>query len=180
MINEDKIAQLAEEAGYELAHVQEGYGERFFGLMILVKMSNRKLGARDNFFYAIGDTIKKKLDVISAELDPEGPAKRALYRAECEKIYRLAGVLDMIYMEERPNGYCSDACCLNRPWFRVTSRIGHVVVGWRKSVIAIDWRDSAIKHLGAEELFPDEDVTRVDNTIHAYSVEKAAEYIRKL
>lgn len=103
---------------------------------------------------------------------------KARHRAEIARIYEVAGVTT-IYVEELPNGYCPNPCCLNRPWFRVTSAIGHVVIGWRKRVISIDWKDSLVKKSG-EELFPDENVTRSETGIHAWSVQKATEYVRRL
>lgn len=175
-----RIRQAAEAEGYELAHAQESWGETAFGLAILVKMSERKLD-RDkdsNVFYRVADEIRDALGTVSAHLDPEGPAQREQCRAQIEGIYRSAGV-EAIYMEPLPNGYCPDPCCLNKPWFRVTSRIGHVVIGWRKSVISIDWNDSTVKESG-EDLFPAEDVTRWGTGVHAWGVAKATEYIRRL
>lgn len=43
----------------------------------------------------------------------------------------------------------------------------------------IDWKDSAVKETG-EQIFPGEDVTRWKTGIHAWSAEKAAEYVRRL
>jgi hypothetical protein len=174
----DKIRQMVEAEGYEVASGEESYSDHMFGLVILTKMSERKLCDRDNIvLLRAANEIKKGLQTISAELDPEGLAKRTLYRAEIEKIYEYAGV-SAIYMEELPNGYCRQPCCLNKPWFRVTSTIGHVVIGWRKHVLSIDWKDSRIAKNG-EELFSD-NVTRWETGIHAQDVNEAAEYIRAL
>lgn len=176
----DKFKKMASEEGYELAHGQEGYGEHFFGLMILVKMSNRKVCDKDSpLIYRAADTIRAGLERVTASLDPEGPAKRERYRLEFANIYKAAGV-EAIYMEMLPNGYSSDPSFLNVPWFRVTSKIGHVVIGWRKRVIEINWKDTIMKVWDAEKLFPDENVTRVENTVHAWGSEKASEYIRRL
>lgn len=123
------------------------------------------------------DEIKDALDTVTAQIDPDGPAQRESYRAEIEKIYKAAGV-EAIYMEPLPNGYCHKPCCLNKPWFRVTSKIGHVVIGWRKRVISIDWKDSTVKESG-EQISAD-NVTRWETGIHAWSVETAVEYIKRL
>ncbi len=173
----ESIRQAAESEGYEVAHSQESYGEHSFALLILVKMSNRKLCDKDRL-YRVGDQIKRDLDTVSAEMDPEGPAKRERERVGICGIYQSAGV-DAIYMEPLANGYCSEPCCLNLPWFRVTSKIGHVVIGWRKRVLSIDWKDSLVKASG-NELFPEENVTRWETGIHAWSTEDAAKYIRRL
>ncbi len=175
----NKIRKAVEDEGYEIAHSVESYGERVLGVVILVKMSERKLCDEDgNALYRAAVGIRKDLDTVSAKLDPEGPAKRERYRAEIEKIYRDAGV-EAIYMEAKPNGYCSLPCCLNTPWFEVTSRIGRVELGWRKSVMSIDWKNSNVKKTG-EELFPDEITTKWESGIHARGAGKAAEYIRTL
>jgi hypothetical protein len=68
---------------------------------------------------------------------------------------------------------------LNRPWFRVTSSIGHILIGWRKRVLEIEWKDTVVK-LGAHDLFPDDNVTRWESGIHAWSLDDATRYIKKL
>lgn len=174
----ERMRQVAAEEGYERAHFQEGDdGEHFFGLQIFVKMSNRKLCEEDGHYVrCAANDIKLKLDFISAEMDPKAADMRKWHRQEIERIYAAAGV-GAIFMEEISNGYCSQPCCLNRPWFRVTSRIGHVVIGWRKRVFHIDWKDSILKKRNGEELFPAEDVTRWATGIHAWDEKDAAKYI---
>ena len=75
---------------------------------------------------------------------------------------------------------------MNRPWFLVTSPIGHIKIGWRKSVINIDWSRSVVKKSGME-LFPDENVTRGDarddgggRFIHAGGIDVAIRYLKVL
>lgn len=172
------VVDLSKFEGYELAYFAESSsGSHSRGLAILVKMSDRKICDKDDFYKA-AEMIRTGLDTVSAELDPNGPEERERYRAEIVEIYKVAGI-EAIYMEQLPNGYCSRPCCLNRPWFRVTSRIGHVVIGWRRRVISIDWKDSMVKATG-EELFPVELVTRFETGIHAWDALKAAEYIARL
>lgn len=84
-----------------------------------------------------------------------------------------------IFVEEIPNGYCSDFCCKHLPWFVVTTKAGRITIGWRKRVIEINWKDSIIS-AGSMELFPKEEVTRGDKYIHAWGYEKAKEYINVL
>ncbi len=79
-----------------------------------------------------------------------------------------------IYVEEIPNGY--DPELVHHPWLVVTTTIGRFRIGWRKRVIEIDWSETR----GTEEaqtLFTHEDVTKSGSMIHAWSVEKAKEYI---
>jgi len=93
--------------------------------------------------------------------------------------------LNRIYVEEIPNGYCSRGCCAFYPWFIVTTPKGRIKIGWRKSVIHLEWTDSEIKAL-ASEIFPKEEAwpgyetTQYDRVIHAHGYEKAKEYIDRL
>ncbi len=89
-----------------------------------------------------------------------------------------------IFVEEIPNGYCNQPCCCHKPWFIVTTPIGHIKIGWRKRVIAIDWTRTVQKKK-TKDMFPNEDVTMnsdYEDTryIHAWGYEKAKEYIDKL
>lgn len=92
----------------------------------------------------------------------------------------LACFPDSIYVEEIPNGYCSDWCCAHLPWFIVSTSIGRFKIGWRKRVINIDWTDTLCKKSGEEVLGDDEQVTRLERGTHAYGYAKAKEYIDKV
>ncbi len=84
-----------------------------------------------------------------------------------------------IFVEEIPNGYCSRACCKDKPWLIVTTKFGRIKIGWRKSVISIDWSQSTIVNT-AEGLFPDENVTKDGKLIHAWGLASAGRYIKVL
>lgn len=101
--------------------------------------------------------------------------KASLERAALERRELLALFAQPIYVEAIPNGYCPRACCEHRPWFVVTTKIGRITIGWRKSVISINWRETLA--LPAQELFPKEDVTKGGPYIHAWGYEKAQEYL---
>lgn len=100
-------------------------------------------------------------------------------RAKAQKENLLALFDSPIYVEEIPNGYCSDGCCRHLPWFIVTTKHGRVTVGWRKRVINIDW-STLDKRQCADTLFPNENVTKGEDSIHAYGYEKAKEYLNKI
>lgn len=106
-------------------------------------------------------------------LESEAGKTRA-YKEKQEILKLFAG--KYIFVEEIPNGYCSQPCCVNLPWFIVTTPIGHIKIGWRKRVINIDW-SKTIQKKTAAELFPNEDVTKGEQSIHAWSYEKAKEYL---
>ncbi len=85
------------------------------------------------------------------------------------------------HVELLPNGYCSEWCCTNLPWYRCLTRIGWVKIGWRKSVINIDWSDTVVKESG-EVLFPGASFTvgsgYSDNQYcHAWGYDKATEQL---
>ncbi len=81
-----------------------------------------------------------------------------------------------IFVEEIDNEYMIHPYSKHYPWFVVTTSKGRIKIGWRKRVLNICWDDSTIKE-SAKELFPDEDVTKFDKTIHAWGYDKAKEYI---
>ena len=85
----------------------------------------------------------------------------------------------IIFVEEIPNGYSNSGYSKMFPWFKVTTKYGHIKIGWRKRVIEIDWSESALAAT-SKELFSDEDVTKGDQYIHAWGYEKAKEYLNKL
>ena len=122
------------------------------------------------------EDLTKKLNAETLRLRPET-------KEEYEKTKReLLGLFDgrMIHAKEIPNEYCDCSLCnQTSPWFKVTTTRGIIKLGWRKRVIAIDWSDINPKK-GANELFPDEDVTKGDWDIHAWGYEKAKEYIDKI
>ena len=83
--------------------------------------------------------------------------------------------------EHITNEYCSDWCCWHRPWLHVhlPENRGTIKIGHRKWVISIDWSKTVIK-ASADELFPNEDVTKDGRLIHACSLGKTREYLTEL
>lgn len=85
-----------------------------------------------------------------------------------------------IYIEPCRNEYFGDDYYgKTHPWYIVTTSKGRIKIGWRKRVLNIDWKGSEISKT-ADDLFPNEDVTKWETGIHAWSYEKAKEYIDKL
>lgn len=112
-------------------------------------------------------------DVILA-CDPE-----AQRRAQGER----KGLLDLfeqpIWVEDIPNQYDNGPWGKHRPWFKVTTVYGIFIIGWRKRVISIDW-SGVPNSKTAEDLFPNEDVTKTAHSIHAWGYDKAAEYLQAI
>lgn len=74
-------------------------------------------------------------------------------------------------IQELTNGYCFRACCSERPWYKVMTLKGPIVIGWRKKVIHIGW-DPALTSLSVQD-----DTTAGEDFIHAWGYDKATEYI---
>ena len=104
---------------------------------------------------------------------------KAQERAVAERKAILDLFPSQIFVEEIPNGYCSDYCCRHLPWFIVTTNIGKIKIGWRKRVLEIDWSGTVNKRT-AEQLFPAEDVTKSGCSIHAWGYDAAALYLQKI
>jgi hypothetical protein len=89
-------------------------------------------------------------------------------------LFTLAGI-NVLNVYERPNQYWPDAYVeerLRSPWWLVKTSRGMVEVGWRKNVISIDWTDTGIKAVLTED-----EVTKNETMVHAYSYAKAVEYL---
>ncbi len=134
---------------------------------------NREINENDKRnLYEHVENIVKVLHGETLRLDPQSKLDADKERDE------IIGVFGgrEIFVEEIPNGYNSQYYNKHLPWFIVTTNKGRIKIGWRKRVINIDWSDSIIKE-ESKTLFPNEDVTKFDKTIHAWGCDKAKEYI---
>lgn len=120
-------------------------------------------------------------------LDPETKRKEDELRSRFKNAFGKR----VIFMEAIPNGYLrpDDPWAVGEPWYRVTTSIGHLVVGWRKRVIHLDWKDTILRSLkpeqqqsvpGGEEVFPNEDTTRLETGIHAWGYDDLTRYLNAL
>lgn len=123
--------------------------------------------------YKATDIIKDKISYFIKRDLPE------THKATEENKKLLDIFPGAIFSEEIENKYCSDYCCKHLPWFIVTTVIGRFEIGWRKNVISIDWTET-IGTMNAEELFPNEDVTKGEKSIHAWSMNDAKKYIQNI
>ena len=147
---------------------------------IYASVSNRDFNDGDDriLFSDVGSLLFEGLKLNTAKADPAGPAKRKAEREQFVSAFKKAG-LNPVYVEEMPNQYCSDPCCLNTPWFQITSEIGHIVIGWRKSVVEIRIDKTCLPQ-DTRKMFPGEDTTREDGYIHAWGMKKVVEYLSVL
>jgi len=150
-----------------------GYGE--FAVEIRVASSVEMDLNDERLNRAAGDArdlVFQELAASASQRDPKAKASAAQ-----EKSGILALFDEPVFVEEIPNGYCSSWCCRHLPWFIVTTRVGRFKIGWRKRVILIDWSDCPGTGLSID-LFANEDVTKGERMIHAWSYGKAREYIQ--
>lgn len=84
------------------------------------------------------------------------------------KMHKLANK----YWPENP--YYADIAA-RHPWWLVMTPYGAIVMGWRKRVISINWEDTAVR-----AVLTDDDVTKSDTMVHAWSYGAALEYMTKL
>lgn len=153
----------------------ESWGAKgHFGIEVRVSV-DRPLNENDNrAMYKISDEIEQAIMSESMRLDPEAATEKEIERAKLLDLFGHTAVL----VDEIPNGYCSRWCCTQKPWYVVTTPKGRITIGWRKRVIQLSWEDRV--NATAEELFPGEDVTKIDRVIHAWGYEKTKEYIARL
>lgn len=98
-------------------------------------------------------------------------------KAEAEAIMKLAG-FTVSRVWELANGYWPrhpDYDNVRRPWWLFMTEIGPIQIGWRKRVISIRWDATSVRG----EVTKDE-VTKGDDHVHAWSTEKAVEYLKAL
>lgn len=100
---------------------------------------------------------------------------------EAEGLFALAGI-NVLNIKPLPDGYgCgpSDPRYFEKPqrcaWWFVKTKLGWVEIGWRKRVISIDWSDTPVRAIITED-----DVTKSDTSVHAWTLVKALEYLTRL
>lgn len=123
--------------------------------------------------YQAAEIIKA---AILSEAIKQNPASMENAKKEREQLLALFPFAPDWLVDEIPNGYCSSFCCKHLPWFVVATPVGKIKIGWRKRVIQIEWSETKNTKT-AYELFEAEDVTKDTRMIHAWSYEKAKQYI---
>lgn len=98
---------------------------------------------------------------------------------QVKALFLLAGI-DVSATYELANQYWPDVpqyADLRRqsPWWLVKTPAGLVKIGWRKRVVEIDWTDTGIHQVVTED-----DVTKDESMVHAWSYAKAVQYLTVL
>lgn len=94
-------------------------------------------------------------------------------------LFLLAGI-PVTNTHELPNGYWPDNVYYGEirgrhPWYLVVTPYGLIKIGWRKRVLQISWTDTPARLLVTED-----DVTKDPDLVHAWTTEKALEYLTAL
>lgn len=155
----------------EVSRLETQFASQIIGVSVSIKMDRDLTQAEKTEIYNNVDKIVNLLRRNTLFTD-----EQYLRRLEIEKQEIVSLFPCPIYVKDIPNGYSKD---MMNPWFIIVTHKGPIVIGWRKRVLSIDWSQSDIKE-GAEELFPNEDVTKYEQLIHAWGYDKAKDYISKL
>lgn len=148
------------------------------GMHLQVKVAVAGLGelSKDER-WCIEEACQKTMEdllILRRKLDP-----KVIENTQKIKNNLLECFPEYISYEIIPNEYCGKACCIDRLWLMVNTKKGKVKIGWRKRVINIDFAGLSLI-ANANEIFPNEDVTKFNYTIHAWGYDKAKEYLEKL
>lgn len=156
----------------------EGFGsDGGFGVKILVA-ADKLPNLNSMEIYSAADFAKQLVEgAVCAAIKAADP-KTAVAKANNKKVVTEV-FTSSIFVEEIPNGYCKKWCCTHLPWFIVTTKVGRFTIGWRKSVINIDWSETVGTKLSSE-LFKGEDVTKGRKYIHAWSIKDAKSYVKEI
>lgn len=139
---------------------------------IQVSINRQLTDEENNFINKCNQEIQNLLILNDEKNDPRTHAEIA------DQKVGLLGCFPSSFIYAKP---IKNEYTLNNiyPWYKVTTHIGDIIIGWRKRVINIDWSESE-QFLSAAELFPFENVTMGDRHIHVWGYEKAKEYINKI
>jgi hypothetical protein len=103
-------------------------------------------------------------------------------RNELDALLLLSRLAPLVHtITELPNGYWPkgldyDEIRLSSPWWRLDTKLGPIVIGWRKRVLEINWIGTPIRgHMTG----PD-DVTSITTYCHAWDYGHALIYLTNL
>ncbi len=99
-------------------------------------------------------------------------------RKQMEECFEKAGI--PVTLNPIPNEYHSDHL---DDWYLAETSFGTIKLGWRRSVISIDWSKTKAPEtvaLKTKALFKDESVTLWETGIHAWGYAKAATYLKAI
>lgn len=169
---EEKTAELQ-----MLGRVRGSSANMSYDLLLLGKFSqpiNEAMGEEMGWSLS---QLTDKLLRLSESTWPESLEWKKNWTARLLTCFHDAGMVN-VGLKEVENEYDKERSSW-RPWFRVYTPFGVFKVGWRKSVINLDWTDTLIEE-EANTLFPNEDTTKGGHMIHAHGYEKLTNYLTAL
>jgi hypothetical protein len=89
-------------------------------------------------------------------------------------VFALAGI-PVTKFHELQNKYWNTYPAPTGPWWLAMTPYGPIEIGWRKRVISIDWTDTKARVIVTED-----QVTKDETCVHAYTYAKCVEYLTKL
>jgi hypothetical protein len=136
------------------------------------------------FLARAGEMVYAGLEAQVAAIDPGVVERRTKLRKQFQEIFEKAG-FGRIFLREIPNEYEGTqrdgsplAAGIGSPWYLAVTFLGSIKIGWRRSVISIEWKDTVLGSLNSQEFLPPGDSTRWDTGVHAYGYEQAARYLQ--
>ena len=102
-------------------------------------------------------------------------------RKQLDALLTLAGI-QPVAVHELANKYWPDTDTYaqirrDNPWWLVMTKVGPIVIGWRKRVISIDWEGTPVRGMMTPH---GDDVTSGLDHCHAWGYPKAAQYLTTL
>lgn len=153
----------------------ESIGMYNIAIQLLVTMGDREFDDTDSS--NIYPELKVIEDKLQARTDILNEQTTAQLKETKENIIKLFN--EPVYVLEIPNEYGKTWYYRNRPWFMIWTKVGPIKIGWRSSVMHIEWTTIS-NRIKAEDLFPESTSTKYDYIIHAWSYQEAKQYIDKI
>lgn len=96
--------------------------------------------------------------------------------AKARAVFELAGIgVEKLYKAQNPYWANERAMQQNWPMWLCLTAYGIITMHWRKRVISIDWSETEVRCIVTED-----DVTKNETSVHAWSYSKAVEYLTAL
>ena len=153
-------------------------GRSSMGLALRVSLGRPLTDADEKCIAKHVRDLEQELLAESARLDPANVEWKAEWLKRARRCFTEADIAP-IYVKEIDNEYCGPMCCPHRVWLLVYTQAGPIKVGWRKSVMELNWSHSQITR-SVEAVFASENVTKGDRMIHTWGYDKLTEYLRRL
>lgn len=165
---------------YKSVHLHESWGKEALGVQVLfsgpIDISAQDAEELRYLTYRFTEEFMEGVRFYLAKKDTSVGISRSKMIIDLRGCFPVGG---LEYVEV-PNEYCSRACCYARPWLSVLTSKGPIKIGWRKSVINIDWSGLLPGRIKDSSIFDDQEVTHGNYFVHAWGYEKAAEYLKKI